>query len=79
MHFNGFKMRHTRDVHQDFSYKYGLPGLIERKAFVAGELGCNYQLWYYLCGCIGLLWPFSLRVESKISRFDVVSMKVVTV
>ena len=72
-------MRHTRDVHQDFSYGYSLPGLVERKAFFVGELGCNYKLWYYLCGFVGLLWPFSLCVESKISRFDVISMKVVTI
>ena len=72
-------MRHMRDVHQDFSYGYIMPGLIERKAYHAREMGCNYGAMFYLCGIFGLLWPFSLCVESKISRFDVVLMKVVTI
>ena len=60
--FMGFKMRHTRDAHQDFAYGYKLPGLVERKAYFVGELSCNYKMWYYLCGVVGCLWPFSLCV-----------------
>lgn len=60
--YSGFKMRHTRDAHQDFTYGYQLPGLVDRKAFFVGELGCNLNCWYYVCGLIGLLWPYSLWV-----------------
>ena len=77
--YDSFKSRHCFDVHQTYTFGYTLPGLIERKAFYAGELGCNYSLWFHLCGLCGLLWPYSLCVESKISRFVVVSMKVVTI
>lgn len=69
--FMGFKMRHTRDSHQDFTFGYQLPGLVERKAFFVGEMECNMKSWYYTCGLLGLLWPYSLWVERKISRFNV--------
>lgn len=77
--YYNFKMRHTRDAHQDFSSGYEVPGLIARKAFFVGELSCNFGTWLYVFGFFGLLWPYSLWVESKISRFDVESMKVLKV
>jgi hypothetical protein len=77
--FMGFKMRHTRDSHQDFSYGYKINGLVERKTFFVEEMSCNYKMWFYLCGIVGLLWPYSLCVESKINRFDVFAIKAVTI
>ena len=60
--YQNFRMRHTFDVHQNFSMNYEIPGLIERRAFFVGDLGCNYKLWLILLGLIGLLWPYSLWV-----------------
>ena len=71
-------MRHMRDAHQTYTYGYRLPGLVERKAFYVGELTCDLKSWYYVFGIFGCLWPYSLWVESKINRFKVDTMKVVT-
>ena len=79
MHFQNFKMRHTRDAHQDFKMKYEVPGLVPRKAFFVGELQCSYNTWYYLCGMVGMMWPYSMWLESKIERFEINNMKVLTV
>ena len=74
-----FKVRNCSDVHQDFSFKYEVPGLIERKAFYVGELQCDFSTWFWCCGMLCLLWPYSLWVESKISRFVVDMMKILTI
>lgn len=57
---------------------YNIPTLVEKMAFYVGDLGCNYNFWYYVFAILGLLWPYSLWVESKINRFDVAFLKVVT-
>lgn len=75
MHYESFKRRHCRDVHQSYTMGYAVPGLIERQAFYVGELGCDYGVWMYIFGLAGLLWPYSLWVESKIDRFSVEYMK----
>lgn len=54
---------------------YVIPGLVDKMAFYVGDLGCNYNCWYYVFALIGLLWPYSLWVESKINRFEVKFMK----
>jgi len=36
IYYSNFKMRHTRDVHQDFGMAYEVPGFVERKAFYVG-------------------------------------------
>ena len=56
---------------------YNIPNLVEKMTFYVGDLGCNYNCWYYVFTIFGLLWPYSIWVESKISRFDVAFMKVV--
>ena len=77
--YYSFKMRHTRDAHQDFGMRYEIPGFVERKAFYIGELGCDYSTWFYFFSMIGLIWPYSMWVESKISRFEIETMKVLKV
>ena len=62
MRWANFKTRNTFDTYQDFSSKYEVPGLVERKAFFVGELNCSYELWYYIFGMLGMLWPYSLWV-----------------
>jgi hypothetical protein len=66
MNFNGFydsfKRRHTRDVHQDFSYNFVVPGLVQRKTYFIGELNCKYKVWYYILGIVGFLWLYSIWV-----------------
>jgi hypothetical protein len=76
--FRSFKIRHTFDTYQTFTYKYEVPGLVERKAFYVGDLECEFGGWYYLCGMIGCLWPYSMWVEGKISRFVVDYLKILT-
>jgi hypothetical protein len=75
--FHSFKQRNVFDVHQNFGMSYNIPGLVEKMAFYVGDLGCNYNCWYYVFAAVGLLWPYSLWVESKISRFEVSFMKVI--
>lgn len=55
-------MRNTRDAHQDFTMKYEVPGLVERKSFYVGNRGCDFNAWFYVFTAIGLIWPYSLWV-----------------
>lgn len=72
-----FKSANTRDAYQDFHMSYDVPGLIEKMTFYVGDLDCNYNCWFYFFTIIGLLWPYSVWVESKINRFEVAFMKTV--
>ena len=76
--YYAFKCANTRDTYQNFNMLYNIPNLVEKMTFYVGDLGCNYNCWYYAFTIFGLLWPYSIWVESKISRFDVAFMKVVT-
>lgn len=76
--FYNFKHVNYRDEHQRFNLHYNIPNLVEKMSFYVGELGCNYNCWYYVFTIFGLIYPYSLWVESKIKRFDVTYTKVVT-
>jgi hypothetical protein len=70
--YANFQARQKRDIYQSFSYAYVLPGLIERETFQLGEeSNCSYLRWFYVCGLAGLLWPFSIWLEQRTSRFKV--------
>lgn len=77
--FDWFKRNNCRDEFQDYTIRYDVPGLVHKHTFYVGELGCNYSTWLYILALLGLLWPYSLWVESKISRFNVSFMKILTV
>lgn len=77
--FYNFKRRNSYDSYQTYEYKYEVPGLVERKAFYVGKLECDFGGWYYLCGMFCCLWPYSLWVEKKISRFVVDYLKILTI
>lgn len=76
--FYNFKRVNTRDDYQDIKMSYNIPNLELKRAFYVGDLGCDYSCWFGLFTMFGLVWPYSLWVESKISRFDVTYTKVVT-
>ena len=78
-HYQSFKARNYSDYHQDYTMRYEVPGLEPRKAFFVGELQCAYNLWYYVFGALGLMWPYSMWLESKIERFEINNMKVLTI
>ena len=65
-------------MHQEFNFGYSVPSLVERKAFYVGDLEVNFKLWFYVLGALGLVWPYCLWVEKRIRRFEVESMKVIT-
>jgi hypothetical protein len=75
MQYESFRRRNNFDTYQDYTMGYSLPGLIERQSFYVGDLECDYGTWMYLFGLIGLIWPYSLWVESKIARFSIDYMK----
>lgn len=60
--FHNFKYANTYDVFQNFHMNYNIPSLIEKMTFYVGDLGCNYNCWYYVFTIIGLLWPYSLWI-----------------
>ena len=72
-----FQARHRRDVHQNYSQNFVLPGLKPRVTFYVGNEPKNYTCYMVLWALIGMIWPFSMWVEGKISRFDIEYMKVV--
>lgn len=78
-HYDKFKLKNKKDSKQDYSYGFTVPGLIERRAFYINKPCCDYLTWMYVFGAIGLLWPFTLFVESRIGRYEVQLIKVATV
>jgi hypothetical protein len=60
--YANFKRRNTFDTHQDFTMGYKLEGMVERKAFFVGELDCDLNSWFYVCGMVGCLCPYSYWV-----------------
>lgn len=73
-----FQGRHRYDAHQDYSYNYNLPGLKERMTFYIGMEKPKMGKYLYLFSFLGFLWPYSMFVEAKISRFDIQFMKILT-
>lgn len=78
-HYDVFKEKNQKDAKQDYSYGYTVPGMVERTAFYTSKPCCDYSTWLYIFAAVGLLWPFSLIVESRVSRFDVEIAKVATI
>lgn len=72
-------MRNMKDSYQTFTLKYVIPNMIMKKSFMFKESGCDYSCWFYLFGALGLIWPYSLWVESKIDRYEVKIRKAVRV
>lgn len=69
--WGSFQNRHRRDVHQNYSQNFTLPGLIARLSFYIGQKPKNYKCIFIFCSIFGLVWPYSMYVESKVSRFDI--------
>ena len=67
-----------RDQFQDYSCTYEIPGLIDKQAFYAKLPDCKFLHWYFLLGILGLIWPYSLWIESKVDRFSVDLTKILT-
>lgn len=78
-HWGYFQSRHRRDVHQDYSQKFVMPGLKARMTFYIGESPKNYKCNLILCSLIGMIWPYSMYVEGKVTRYDIEYMKIVTI
>lgn len=72
-------MRHTRDTNQDFGFEYRVGGVKERMTFCVEKFGCQFRRWLFLCGGIGCIYPYSLWVEVKSSRYIVDMVKSVTI
>ena len=72
-----FQSRHRRDIHQEYSQNFVIPGLKERMTFYIGGEPKNYTLYLVLWTLFGLIWPFSMWIETRINRFDVLYMKVI--
>ena len=73
-----FQARHRRDVHQNYSQNFVLPGLKARVTFYVNNEPRNYTCYLVVWTLVGMVWPFSMWVEARISRFDIEYMKVVT-
>lgn len=69
--YANFKMRNMKDDYQKFTIKYVIPNMILKKSFMFKEAGCDYSSWFYLFSLVGLIWPYSLWVESNIDRYEV--------
>lgn len=71
-----FKSFNTRDAYQDFRYTYNTPGLVERMTFFIGKKKPNWFGWLIFFSLIGLIWPYSMWIETKISRYTIKFLKV---
>lgn len=71
-----FQNRHRFDVHQDYSQNFVIPGLVARMCFYVGQKPKNYSGWLVFWSFFGLIWPYSMYLESIISRYDIEYMKV---
>lgn len=60
--YKNFKLRHTSDSHQTFYFDYTIAGKGMKKAYMIGQLTCDYIYWYYIFGVVALLWPYSMWV-----------------
>ena len=76
--WNEFRLRHRRDIHQLYTEKFEVPGMKDRVGFFIGEGKPNFTVPLVLFALIGLVWPFSLVIESRITRFTLNFMKIVT-
>ncbi len=55
-----------------------VPGLVDRKSFYIGENKPNWGQKIKKWSVIGLVWPYSMWIESQISRYNISFMKVLT-
>lgn len=69
-HWYSFQSRHRRDVHQDYTQQFILPGLRSRLTFYVGESPSNVKCWFIVSSIFGLIWPYSILMEKKLSRYD---------
>ena len=76
--WRSFMMRHRRDVHQTYSQNFLLPDVKPKMTFYIGAKPASYRCYLVLWTLVGMAWPFSMWVESKISRFNVEYMKILT-
>lgn len=76
--WSNFRMRHRRDVHQDYSYNYELPSLKPRMTFYVGQEPKNYYCGFVVASIFGCIWPYSMSVENKVNRFNIDFMKILT-
>jgi hypothetical protein len=74
----GFKRHNNYDVHQDYAYRYVVPGLVDRITFFIGNKKPNWKGKLRLFTFIGLIWPYSMWIEGKISRYSIKFMKILT-
>lgn len=74
-----FMNRNRRDVHQDFTQNFVLPNLKSRMTFYIGESPKDYKCILIVCSLFGLLWPYSMIVEKKVTRYDLEYMKILTI
>lgn len=65
-------------MHQDYSQNFVIPGLVARVCFYVGERPKNYRCLLVFWAFFGMVWPYSMFLEGKISRFDIDYMKVVS-
>jgi|JI6StandDraft_1071083.scaffolds.fasta_scaffold13094_8 hypothetical protein len=67
--FDNFKRHHNRDQFQDASYRFVIPGMVERLAFFTRDpVSGGY---FYLFGFLGMAFPYGLWLEGRISRYTV--------
>ena len=67
--FENFKRYNNRDVHQDSSFKFIIPGMVERLAFFTRKpITTEY---FYIFGILGMAFPYCLWLESTISRYTI--------
>lgn len=57
-----FQNRNRYDAHQDYTYSYVVPGLIERMTFFIGDKKPAWYGFLILWTLIGLIWPYSMWV-----------------
>lgn len=77
--YASFQAMNRRDQYQNYTCNYEIPGLIDKQAFYAKEPNCKFLQWYFLFGVVGLIWPYSLWIESKVDRFTVDLTKILTI
>lgn len=56
-----------------------VPGMEEEGVYFVGPQKPNLKKWYCFFVMIGMSWPYSLWMESKITRFDVLITKMITI
>ena len=73
-----FRNRNHRDIHQDYSYTYVMPGLKERMTFYIGDEPEKYRCRLIVASIFGCIWPVSMAIEDKVSRYNINIMKILT-